>query len=203
MEHAIEIIKTNGKRPKIAPSGFTYHFQKKCSDFIRRRCSKFSSLKCPTQIFHATPNRIFAESVSNVPHQLLVQLPKEEHVRRTIRKHRGYNNPSKPSLIQLVHAFPLFSCKLYLIGTFKRFWFLLVPGSYLQITVIQRYSMFANCITGFMKIREHTSRLPKSKGSLFFCIEIIVKFTKEQKKILRPIKIMIIIRLVFLRLIIL
>uniref|UniRef100_A0A2S2NMR4 FLYWCH-type domain-containing protein n=1 Tax=Schizaphis graminum TaxID=13262 RepID=A0A2S2NMR4_SCHGA len=139
MEHVIEIIKTNSKKPKIAHIGYLYHFQKECSNFIRWRCSKFTSLKCPSvlktsldiekpifiiidhdhvhtsnknavaalklknkmnekaQISYATPSQIFAESVSNVPHEVLVELPKEEHVKRTIRNHRGYNDPSKPA----------------------------------------------------------------------------------------------------------
>ncbi|KAL4107696.1 hypothetical protein QTP88_017996 [Uroleucon formosanum] len=54
-----------------------------------------------TQISHATPIQIFAESVSNVPHQVLVQLPKEEYVKRTIRKHRSYNDPSKSGIWEI------------------------------------------------------------------------------------------------------
>lgn len=34
--------------------------------------------------------------LSNVSHEVLVKLPKEEHVMRTIRNHSGYNDPSKP-----------------------------------------------------------------------------------------------------------
>lgn len=43
-------------------------------------------------------SQIFAETVSNIPHQVLVQLPKEERVKRTIRKHGCYNDPTKPGL---------------------------------------------------------------------------------------------------------
>ncbi|KAF0721848.1 FLYWCH-type domain-containing protein [Aphis craccivora] len=48
------------------------------------------------QISYTTPSQIFVESVSDVPHDVLVELPKEEHVKRTIRNHRSYNDPSKP-----------------------------------------------------------------------------------------------------------
>ncbi|CAI6353304.1 unnamed protein product [Macrosiphum euphorbiae] len=54
-------------------------------------------MKKKAQISNATPSQIFAESVSNVPHAVLLELPKEEHVKRTIRNHRGYNDPSKPA----------------------------------------------------------------------------------------------------------
>ncbi|KAE9542563.1 hypothetical protein AGLY_002474 [Aphis glycines] len=139
MEHVIEIIKNNSKKPKIAHIGYIYHFQKECSNFIRWRCSKFISLKCQNvlktsldiekpifisidndhvhtsnknavvvlklqnkmnekaQISYTTPSQIFVESVSNVPHNILVELPKEEHVKWTIQNHRGYNDPSKPT----------------------------------------------------------------------------------------------------------
>ena len=156
----LEIIKTNGKKPKIAHIGFIYHFQKECSNFLRWRCSKFSSLKCPSvlktslnienptfvgldhdhvhhsnknavaalklqnimktkaQKSHATPSQIFAESVINVPHAVLSELPKEEHVKRTIRKNRGYNDPSKPAsrnelVIEGIYIFIIYCYKLY------------------------------------------------------------------------------------------
>jgi len=38
-------------------------------------------MKKKAQISHATPSQIFAESVINVPHDVLVELPKEEYVK--------------------------------------------------------------------------------------------------------------------------
>jgi len=45
-DNAMEVLKT--KNHKIAHNGFIYYFQKKCSNFKRWRCSKFSSIKCPS-----------------------------------------------------------------------------------------------------------------------------------------------------------
>lgn len=48
------------------------------------------------QLSHATPNQTFAESMSIVPHEVLIELPKEDHVKRTIiRNQRDYNGSSK------------------------------------------------------------------------------------------------------------
>lgn len=34
------------------------------------------------QLSHATKNQIFAESMSIVPHEVLIELPNEDHVKR-------------------------------------------------------------------------------------------------------------------------
>ncbi|KAF0754235.1 FLYWCH-type domain-containing protein [Aphis craccivora] len=54
------------------------------------------------QLSHITPNHIFAESMSIVPHEILIELSKEDHVKRTIiRNHRDYNDSS--SVLKILH----------------------------------------------------------------------------------------------------
>lgn len=47
-----------------------------------------------------TPGQIFSEAIENVAVDILAELPKESHIKRTIRNHRSYHNPKEPQNIQ-------------------------------------------------------------------------------------------------------
>lgn len=66
------------------------------------------------QLSHTTPNHIFAESMSIVPHEILIELSKEDHVKRTIiRNHRDYNDSS--SVLKILHLRYLLFILYYII----------------------------------------------------------------------------------------
>ena len=127
----MEIIKTSSNNEKILLYGFIYTKLKTYKFYIRWKCSKYSSLKCPailtttfeyndpkitnehvhlsdvsstkaakivyeikerSKVCENTQSQIFSEAVYNLPKDVLMNMPKENTMKRLIRNRRRGND---------------------------------------------------------------------------------------------------------------
>lgn len=56
-------------------------------------------MKAKATITNDAPSQIFSSAILNVPESELVELPREDYLKRSIRNHRGYKNPPKPKCL--------------------------------------------------------------------------------------------------------
>jgi len=133
----MELLKSNKNNEKVALNGYMYTKYKECKHFIRWKCVKSSSFKCPAilkstlnkrkvssahhdhnhasdqsaidavkskvkikemaKVSGSTPSQIFNEVIDSVPKQVLMKMPTEESIKRTIRMQRSGNSPVEPT----------------------------------------------------------------------------------------------------------